>query len=167
MRVVTNYFLLFLISTIFIISCSDNNIQKEEKKHFSYIGKTLFGEKYNSEKNLGKPMIINFWFPSCPPCAYEFENLEKTYQQYNNSIEFLGVMQLGLDTERDGKKFMTERNISFQSISDNENLTNKYDINYFPTTLFLDENHDVVDTWIGIINEKKITEKLKELKLLE
>ena len=138
-------------------------LRKEEKYNFSYIGKTLFGEKYDSKKFLGKPMIINFWFPSCPPCTYEFEILEKTYQQYNSSIEFLGVMQLGLDTEVDGKEFMTQRNISFQSVSDNENLTNKYDINYFPTTLFLDENHNVVDTWIGIIDEKKLTEKLKKL----
>ena len=60
---------------------------------------------------------------------------------------------------------MTERNISFQSISDNENIINKYDINYFPTTLFLDENHNVVDSWIGVIDEKNFTEKLKELKL--
>ena len=74
-------------------------------------------------------------------------------------------MQLGLDTEDDGRKFMTERNISFQSISDNENIINKYDINYFPTTLFLDKNHNVVDSWIGVIDEKNFTEKLKELKL--
>jgi len=165
MRVISNYFLLFSIFSIFILSCNADNIQKEEKHHFSYIGETLFGEKYDSKKFLGKPMIINFWFPSCPPCTYEFEILEKTYQQYNNSIGFLGVMQLGLDTEDDGRKFMTERNISFQSISDNENIINKYDINYFPTTLFLDKNHNVVDSWIGVIDEKNFTEKLKELKL--
>ena len=76
-------------------------------------------------------------------------------------------MQLGLDNEDDGKKFLSKKNISFKSISDYDNLTTKFDVKYFPTTIFLDSNHNVVDTWIGIIDENDITLKLSDLELIK
>ena len=167
MHNVFNNFFYLLILLISIISCTNNSYEKENNEHFSFQGNTLFGEEYKSSEFLGKPMIINFWFPSCPPCTVELESLEKSYQEYKDSIEFLGIMQLGLDNENDGKKFLSKKNISFKSISDYDNLTTKFDVKYFPTTIFLDSNHNVVDTWIGIIDENDITLKLSDLELIK
>ena len=61
----------------------------------------------------GKPTIINFWFPSCPPCVAEFPEIDQFYLKNRNSVKVIGIQLLNLDSPQDGQDFVKEKNIHF------------------------------------------------------
>ena len=127
-------------------------------------GHTILGNYYDSDEFQNKPMVLNFWFPSCPPCTMELKTIEKIHREHNNSIEVVGIMLLGLDTEEDGKKFLEKNKITFPTIPDTYGIINTFEVTSFPTTIFLDSNHYVKDSWVGIIDENTLEEKIFNLK---
>jgi len=40
------------------------------------------GERIRLSQYLGQPVVVNFWFPSCPPCRAEMPDLEQTFQNH-------------------------------------------------------------------------------------
>ena len=62
----------------------------------------------------GNPVVVNFWFPSCPPCRAEMPDLERVFQAHRaDGVEFVGVQLLGLDSAQDGQDFIEEVGVNF------------------------------------------------------
>ena len=117
----------------------------------------------------GQPVVLNFWFPSCPPCVAEMPDFEKAYQKHKgDGLKMIGVQLLGLDTAEDGQKFVQDLNVNYmlgpdrQGDSSGEILKN-YQIQGFPTTIFIDKDHNVVRTWSGALNLEKLEELIQEI----
>ena len=127
-------------------------------------GQTIQGDYYDSNDFQNKSIVLNFWFPSCPPCTMELKTIEKIYRAHNNSIEVIGIMLLGLDTQEDGKQFLEKNKITFPTIPDTHGIINTFEVTSFPTTIFLDSNHHVKDSWVGIIDENTLEEKILNFK---
>ena len=120
---------------------------------------TLFGnENHPAGSSLslsdlaGKPVVINFWYPSCPPCRLEMPDLEAAYQKHSASgVAFVGIQSLVLDTVGDGQQFIDEFGITYAVGPDNTgDILIDYEVNGFPTTVFVNEDHKVVRKWAGI-----------------
>lgn len=117
----------------------------------------------------GQPVVLNFWFPSCPPCVAEMPDFEKAYQKHKgDGLRMVGVQLLGLDTAEDGQKFVEDLGVNYmlgpdrQSDSSGEILKN-YQIQGFPTTIFIDKNQNIVRTWSGALNLEKLEELIQEI----
>ena len=78
------------------------------------------------ENYAGKPIVINFWFPSCPPCRAELEHFEEVYQEFGqpsgSDVQFVGIQQLGLDSIEDGAALFDEIGVTFPGLPDNDTL---------------------------------------------
>ena len=196
----------------------------------------------------GKPVVINFWYPSCPPCRVEMPDLEATFKKYNpkgfrkshgeserkdammllarirdgeslslyykmidvdardfiqndrfwgptcnlanallnqpemtgdemhlaildsfkkyndDGVEFLGVQSLILDTVEDGQEFIDEFGITFAIGPDIDGaVLIDYGIVNFPSTVFLDKNHEIVRVWAGILTAERLDEIIEPL----
>ena len=62
----------------------------------------------------GKPVVINFWFPSCPPCVAEMPDLELVFQEHkDDGLEMVGVQLVGLDTAEDGQAFLETVGVTY------------------------------------------------------
>lgn len=117
----------------------------------------------------GQPVVLNFWFPSCPPCVAEMPDFEKAYQKHKgDGLQMIGVQLLGLDTAEDGQKFVQDLKVNYmlgpdrQGDSSGEILKN-YQIQGFPTTVFIDRDHNIVRTWTGALNLEKLEELIQEI----
>lgn len=122
------------------------------------------GETLRLSELRGRPVVVNFWFPSCPPCRQEMPDLEKVFQAHRaDGVEFVGVMLLGLDTAQDGQDFIDEIGANFAFGADEEDITRAYKIRGFPSTMFIDENGNFVRKWTGALNEEKLEEFVQEL----
>ncbi len=127
-------------------------------------GETFSHGAFGLELNEGKPVLVNFWFPSCPPCRAEMPDLQAAFDKYGDQIEFIGIQQLGLDTPADGAEFVAELGLTYPSLPDtNSRIQFDYEVFSYPTTVFLDKNHDIARTWTGIIGEKQLAEQLEAL----
>ena len=113
----------------------------------------------------GRPVVLNFWYPSCPPCRAEMPDLEEAFQaNRGQGVEFVGVEELILDTVEDGREFVDEIGVTYELDADVEgDLIAEYGIIGFPTTVFIDRDQQIVRKWTGILNAEKIDELIGDL----
>ncbi len=116
----------------------------------------------------GKPIVINFWFPSCPPCRAELPVFEEVYQEFGppggGDVQFVGIQQLGLDSIEDGIALFEELGITFPSLPDTSTQVQiRYDIFSFPTTVFLDRDHNEVRKWQGAVDHDTLLELVEQI----
>ena len=113
----------------------------------------------------GKPVIVNFWYPSCPPCRLEMPDLEATFNKFkDDGVEFIGVQSLILDTIEEGQEFIDEFGITYAVGPDEDgSILIDYGAVNFPTTIFLDKNHEIVKVWAGLLTAEKLEELIAPL----
>jgi len=127
-------------------------------------GTTFAHGEFSLELNEGKPVLVNFWFPSCPPCKAELPDLQAAYEKYGDQITFIGIQQLGLDSPTSGAAFLEELGITYPSFPDTDSKVQfAYEVFSFPTTVFLTKNHDIGREWVGIIGAEDLEEQLEIL----
>ena len=168
--------LLFLTALIFATACgssaqtteSGNGASTDAAPDFAL---TLFGtetrqagETLRLSDLAGKPVVLNFWFPSCPPCVAEMPEFERVYQNHKaDGVEFVGVQLVGIDTAEDGQNFVNEVGVTYALGPDEDDIITKYQVNGFPMTVFIDQEQNIVRKWQGILDEEKLEEILAEI----
>ena len=123
------------------------------------------GETMKLSESLSRPVVVNFWFPSCPPCRAEIPDLERSFQAHRDAgVQFIGVQLLGLDSADDGQDFIDRIGVSYAVGPDGDsNITKEYDITSFPTTFFLDRGHKIVRKHTGILTSGQIERFVQEI----
>jgi thiol-disulfide isomerase/thioredoxin len=105
----------------------------------------------------GQPVLLNFWFPSCPPCRAELPDLQAAYEVHGDEIQFLGVQLLGLDSAEEGQEFLDELGVTYPSGADAQSqMVRDFKIVGFPTTIFIDSDHNVVKKHAGILSPESL-----------
>jgi len=127
---------------------------KDYEEGISY----LFDPKGNS------PLIVNFWFPSCPPCIAEMPEINSIYRIHKDRLDVVGIQLIGLDSLEDGQKFVTENDIHYAVGPDIEGeIVVDYGVSVFPTTFFIDARGDIFKTWQGSISQQQMDEVLAHM----
>jgi thiol-disulfide isomerase/thioredoxin len=127
-------------------------------------GETFTHGDFSLDQHEGKPVLINFWFPSCPPCRAEMPDLQAAYEKYGDDVAFIGVQQLGLDSGANGQAFLRELGVDYPNMPDLKSTVQfEYEVFSFPSTIFLDKNHNIARKWTGIIGEEQLGEQLDAL----
>ena len=130
-------------------------------------GEYVRGDLVRLSQFRGQPMVVNFWFPSCPPCRAEMPDLERSFQSHkSDGVAFIGVQLLGLDSAEDGQAFIDEIGISYPVGPDEDSDVTRdddYEVTSFPTTFFLDRDHTVIRKHGGILTPEQMEESIQEL----
>ena len=123
------------------------------------------GELASLSQFEGKAVVLNFWYPSCPPCRLEIPHFEEAWRDHEgDGVQFLGVQQLGLDTVEDGERFIEDFDVTYPVVYDSDGSTIRQNkIISFPTTVFLNKRHELVRTWAGVLNREKLDELIEEV----
>ena len=122
------------------------------------------GEKINLSQFAGQPVVLNFWFPSCPPCVAEMPDLETAYQKFKSQgVQFIGVQLLGLDNVEDGQEFVDDIGVNYmigadQTEDSSGDIVRAYEVRGFPTTVFIDSDQGIARKWTGVLNLEKLEE---------
>ena len=113
----------------------------------------------------GTPTVVNFWYPSCGPCRVEMPDFEETSHKYDeDDLRILAVQVPGFDSAEDGQAFVDELGLTF-SVAHTENAMVVADFKLvgFPSTVFLNDKHEIVRTWAGALDAEKLEELIQEL----
>ena len=126
---------------------------------------TLAHGTFDLAELAGKPVVVNFWFPSCPPCRAEMPDLQEAYTEFKDQgVQFVGVQQLGIDSKEDAVNFLAEVGVEYPNIPDeNATIQLEYKILSYPTTVFLDRNHDIAKKWNGLITKEDLREQIQNI----
>ena len=129
---------------------------------------TLFdGSSFRLSDQIGqRSVVLNFWFPSCPPCRAEMPDFEDAWQQLKGEdvlILALFVPQ-GFDSEQDARDFVQELGLTYQFATDNmAQITLEYRLAYFPTTIFIDKAGRLFRSEISVLDAEKITRIVRDM----
>ena len=157
---------LLAVAVLFLAAaCSSETVPSDPAPDFEL---TLFGtetrqagETLRMSDLKGNPVVLNFWFPSCPPCVAEMPEFERVYQNHkSDGVEFVGVQLLGIDTAEDGQNFVDEVGVTYALGADEDDIITKYKVSGFPMTVFIDKDLNIVRKWQGVLNEEKMEEIL-------
>ena len=105
------------------------------------------GNKYEPNKLLGKPTIINFWFTSCAPCIAEMPYLINLKKNFANRVNFLSIT---FDDIRKVNSFLEKENFPFEHITNAREQIKNLGISSYPMTYILDNQGKIYQVYGGI-----------------
>jgi len=102
------------------------------------VGTTLDGTSFDLAAAAGKPVVINFWGPSCVPCRDEFPLLEaKVAEHAADGLTVVGV--LTDDPVEPARAFVQEYGGSWATVIDPDKaIKTAYRVAARPQTYFVD-----------------------------
>ena len=115
----------------------------------------------------GKPVILNFWAGSCPPCRAEMPGFQRVYDDLGGEFTLVGVdigPFMGLGSHDDARRFLKDFDIRYPTAyAVTRDPVIEYNILGMPTTVFLTPNGQIFDNRTGFLPEDQLRSKLQDL----
>ena len=128
---------------------------------------TLFdGTSYTLSEQVGRNVVVNFWFPTCPPCRAEMPAFQRAWEQLQSEgTQFLGIfVPQGFDSEQDARDFVDELGLTYSFATDKgARVAQAYQVKYFPVTFFIDKSGRIFKEEISALDEDKIVSIVHEM----
>ena len=127
---------------------------------------TFDGGEFHLSEQRGNVVVINFWYPSCPPCRDEMPAFQEAWESYQvRKVMFIGLfVPQGFDTEESAHEFVEELGLTFTFATDvRAMVAQDYAVQYFPTTYFIDQSGRVHLMEISRMDVDRLTEILDDL----
>jgi peroxiredoxin len=123
---------------------------------------TPLGQEVTLRDLAGQPVVLNFWASWCAPCRVEMPSFQQASLQYNGRATILGINQG--EAAKTVTDFGTEYGITYPLLVDTEqNVSQLYDIQGLPTTLFIDADGTVREVVIGAVTTAVLQDRVENL----
>lgn len=121
-------------------------------------------ETFNLSDFKGKKMIVMFWASWCPYCSETSSELEELIEDRDDII-VVGINSQDVeDNESDVLNFLKEKNPSYKNGQLSDLDLAKFQIESFPTILFVDSEGVIQEGVIGGLTKEMIEERFKTIK---
>jgi thiol-disulfide isomerase/thioredoxin len=115
----------------------------------------------------GKPIVLNFWGGSCPPCRAEMPGFQRVHERLGEDFLMLGLDVgpfFGLGTRTSAFQLIDELRITYPiAAATTRSPIQQYGATALPSTFFFDGEGNLVDQSVGFINEQDLERKVLEL----
>ena len=108
----------------------------------------------------GRPMVLNLWYSTCPPCARELTYFAAVEADLGDAVRFVGVNPL--DDVDVMQRFAEERGVDYELLVDHDgNLEDALRIVQYPVTLFVNGDGEIV-AQTGALSEADLRRQIAE-----
>lgn len=119
------------------------------------------GSTLSTDDLVGGPLVINFWYAACPPCANELKDFASVHQEYGDDVRFVGIN--AIDTIDEMTAFAAERGVRYELFQDRlAELQTEMRLTSFPTTVFVAADGSIVER-TGVLDESSLENHVLEL----
>ncbi len=117
------------------------------------VGTTLDGAPFDLATYRGRPVIVNFWGPSCVPCRDEFPLLiDKLEEHAGDGVAIVGV--LTDDPPEAARQFVAEYGATWPTVIDpGESIKRAYRVVGRPYTWFVDRTGIIREQQLGAMSD--------------
>ncbi len=117
------------------------------------IGTTLDGAPFDLASLAGKPVIINFWGPSCVPCRDEFPLFQaKLAEHATDGLAIVGI--LTDDPAQPARDFVADYHATWPTVVDPDKaIRTVYRVAARPQTYFVDRSGVVRSIQVGELTD--------------
>ena len=118
----------------------------------------------------GRPVVINFWAPLCPPCRAEMPHFQEVWEELQ--AKGSDAMVLGVDVGSFTLLGDRPQSIEFLETIDltypvgealDRSIIMDYSVRGMPTTVFINADGAVHRTWGGAITKGQLDEVIDDL----
>jgi peroxiredoxin len=151
-----------LAGILFLMACGGSGQTARDFEVIEFDGATF----RLSQETKNHAVVLNFWYPSCPPCREEMPAFEAAWQELKDKpVRFLGLyVPQGFDSEEDARDFVNELGLTFSFATDRlGRIAEAYELEYFPKTYFIDMDGDIVATHISTLKPEEIVQQVRAL----
>ena len=108
----------------------------------------------------GSPVVINFWASWCPPCRDEMPHFEEVFNELGDDVHFMMVnLTGGSETKEKADQFIASQGLTFPVYYDfTGEAATRYEVQYIPTTVFVDAEGYLAGSSTGMLNKKSLLE---------
>ena len=114
----------------------------------------------------GRPLVINFWFPSCHSCHENSRVMEQSWRRYqDNGVVFVGIDIPSIeDTQDDAKNYLKEFGVTYPNGFDIDGkIMIDYGVTGVPATFLVSQDWIIQYRYVGAIPEKQLSGWIDEL----
>ena len=123
------------------------------------------GNEISTGDFVGDPLVVNFWFSTCPPCAKELPDFAAVHGEVGDDVRFIGVNTI--DSIEVMERFAGERGVSYELYRDEyAEFTDGIGASAFPVTIFVTSKGRIVEQ-TGALDADQLRDKVGELLALE
>ena len=134
-------------------------LEQPTEKIYDYLNKSfpevelamLDGGTFNASDLLGKRVIVNFWFTNCQPCLDEMPILNDIQNALGSEDYYF--MAITFQDSLEVANFLQSNDYNFNHVINARPLIDKLGVKFYPKTLILDENLQVVKIEKGLPKE--------------
>jgi peroxiredoxin len=110
---------------------------------------------------IGTPLVMNFWFTTCPPCAKELPDFAEVHAEVGDEVRFIGVNMV--DAVPTMERFAEERGVQYELYRDElAELTDAIGAVSFPVTIFVGSDGTIVEQ-TGVLDAAQLRDKVDHL----
>lgn len=116
-------------------------------------GQTLDGEAFDLASLRGRPVVLNFWGPSCVPCRDEFPLLAAKLEAHaTDGLAIVGI--LTDDPPEPARDFIAEYGATWPTVIDPDKaLKTAYRVAARPQTYFIDRDGVIRSIQVGELTD--------------
>ncbi|HET7180923.1 MAG TPA: TlpA disulfide reductase family protein [Candidatus Limnocylindrales bacterium] len=117
------------------------------------VGTTLDGQPFDLASLRGRPVLVNFWGPSCVPCRDEFPLLkEKLAAHVDDGLAIIGV--LTYDAPAPARDFIAQYGATWPTVDDpTGGIRTAYRVAARPQTYFIDRDGILRSIQVGEVTD--------------
>ncbi len=114
-----------------------------------------------------RPVVLNFWGATCPPCKAEMPAFESLSKEYAGRVIFVGVdvgPLTGYGSHLDARTLLRQLHITYPAAYAVDSAPLKvFDVVALPTTVFLSRDGRVVEVHSGSISRQQLEAGVRQL----
>jgi thiol-disulfide isomerase/thioredoxin len=111
----------------------------------------------------GKVVLLNFWAIWCTPCRTELPDMEAIYRKYRDQGAVILAVNVSESSE-DIIAFVNKLDLTFPVLRDSQGKAMKgYEIRFMPTTLFLNQQGQIVARHVGPLDQDSMSAQIEQL----
>ena len=126
---------------------------------------TLDGKKVRLSDFRGKPVMLNFWYASCPGCLQEIPGMQRFYAaELAAGKHFVIVGVNSVDDLQTAQQFAQQSGLTYTLVMDhNQQVATLYNLTATPTSYFIDRQGIIRFVQVGPIDEATLQQKVAEM----
>jgi len=123
------------------------------------------GEVVRLKDLRGKVVLLNFWATWCPPCKAEMPDLDALHREYGAEHDFLVLGVNDRENAVDVAAFARRERVGFPLVIDRDGhvIETLFNVRYLPTSMIIDREGNVRDTWSGQIAREAMLARLQKV----
>lgn len=119
------------------------------------------GDLVSTGDFVGEPLVINFWFSTCVPCARELVDFAEVDAEVGDEVRFIGINPF--DSVPVMERFAGERGVTYDLFRDDlVEFQTALEIAFFPYTVFVAPDGTIVDQ-TGVLDADGLRKKVDQL----